>query len=53
MIQVDAYLTELSARDLSFLSEISDKKDYRRKGVIGNLSLKKRYNRIFRLKHCF
>jgi len=28
-------------------------KHYRRKNVIGNLSLKKRYNRIFRLNHCF
>ena len=27
-------------------------KDYRRKSVIGNLSLKKRYNRIFRLNRC-
>ena len=26
--------------------------DYRRKSVIGNLSLKKRYNRIFRLNRC-
>lgn len=27
-------------------------KDYRRKSVIGNLSLKRRYNRIFRLNYC-
>ena len=27
-------------------------KHYRRKNVIGNLSLKKRYNRIFRLNRC-
>ena len=28
-------------------------KDYRRKNVIGNPSLNKRYNRIFRLSCCF
>ena len=28
-------------------------KDYRRKNVIGNLRLKKRNNRIFRLNRCF
>ncbi|MFQ7289347.1 MAG: hypothetical protein ACLRPV_10925 [Lacrimispora saccharolytica] len=27
--------------------------DYRRKNVIGNPSLNKRYNRIFRLSCCF
>ena len=52
MIQVDTWPTLPSALGLSFLSVITDKKDYRRKSVIGNLSLKKRYNRIFRLNRC-
>jgi len=42
-----------SAFALQRLSVITDKKDYRRKNVIGNPSLNKRYNRIFRLSCCF
>ena len=53
MIHVEILPTEPSTFGLSLLSVITDKKDYRRKNVIGNPSLNKRYNRIFRLSCCF
>ena len=44
--------TGFSSSGFHFLSVITDNKDYRRKNVISNLSLNKRYNRIFRLNCC-
>ena len=41
MIHVETVETEPSATGLSRLSVITDKKDYRQKSVIGNLSLKR------------
>jgi hypothetical protein len=40
VIHVETNLTDPSAAALSFLSEMSDKKDYRRKKIIGTLCKK-------------
>lgn len=45
-------VTDGSTAVFCFLSVITDNKGYRRKNVIGNLSLNKHYNCIFRLNGC-